>query len=113
MKELAIIPLVIAILVTGFITGILTGASIKAGQDIDPNSIAVNILGIFCKSIAELNNPTATNTCFSTYIMMTLGLIVIGVVEVVATAALMENFWVGLILYGVGWFFGLIIILVG
>ena len=112
MKELAIIPLIVTILVTGFIAGILTGASINLGQDIDPNSIAVNILGIFCKSIAELGDSAATNTCFSTYIMMTFGLIVIGIIEVIGTAMSIGNFWVGLILYGIGWFFGLITVLV-
>lgn len=101
--------IITSIFITAFIAGIFSGASIKSGEDIDPDSLMVKALGIVCDSIKDVE--AAYNTCRSSFIFLTLAVFVIGFIEIFATASEIGNIWVGLSIYGVGWLVGLILIL--
>jgi len=107
-----LIAIIVGIFVTGFIAGIFVGASIKTGEDVDPDSQIVNVLGIFCNSIKDIDTTgQAYSTCRTSFIMLSLIVIVVGILEIIATASQLENFWVGLSIYGFGFFIGLILII--
>ena len=103
--------LLIGIFLTGFLAGIFTGIYFKTGENADPNSLMVNVLGIFCDSVKNVENgDIAYKTCKRTFIILTIFLFIVGIVEIFATASQAGNVWIGLIIYGVGWFFGVIIV---
>lgn len=104
-----IIAIIVSILATGFIAGIFTGASIKSGEDIDPDSQLVKVLGIFCDSLKD--STEAYSTCRLSFIGLSFALIIVGILEILGAAHQLENFWIGLIIYVVGWFLGLILVL--
>jgi hypothetical protein len=96
-----------AIIFTGLIAGIFFGTSLKTGQDVDPDSVIVNVLGIFCDSFKNLDNGVQTySTCRTSFILVTIVAFVAGILEIFATAKTIGNIYVGLTLYGFGFLIG-------
>ncbi len=105
-----LMAIVIGIFVTGFIAGIFSGASITSGEDVNPDSLIVKSLGIFCDSVKDVD--VAYNTCRSSFIMISIFVFIIGIVEIVATASKLGNCIVGLLIYGLGWVIGLALVFI-
>lgn len=98
------------VIFTGLIAGIFSGASMKSGEDLDPESLLIKVLGIFCDSVKGVD--AAYNTCKSGFIMLTIFAFIAGILEVLALIAPLGNIWIGLGLYVFGWIIGLILVLV-
>jgi hypothetical protein len=104
-----IISIAITILITGFIAGFFAGASFKTGKDIDPESIVVNILGSFCSAIPSTSSQ-ASNSCFLSYGILTVCLVIVGIAEIFTTAQLIGDMRIGLFLYGISFIAGFLLV---
>lgn len=103
-----LLAIVIGIFFTGFIAGVFTGASIKTGEDINPDSWLVKTLSIFCDSVKDVE--VAHNTCVSSFIIFTIMVFIVGIIEIFATASKIGNIRTGLVIYGIGWLIGILLI---
>ena len=109
-----IIGIVITIFVTAFIAGIFSGVAMKTGVDANPDSLMVNILSEFCKAFSGVpGGEVAHSTCVSSYLLLTLVLVIAGVVEIITTSSMLGNWVVGFAIYAFGWFVGVLLILTG
>ena len=97
------------IIFTGFVAGVFSGTAVKTGYDVEPNSLMVKTLGIFCDAVKDVSE--AYNTCRSTFVMLTILVFIIGIVEVVTTASQIGNLYVGIGLYAIGWVAGFLLII--
>ncbi len=106
----AILYIAITIFVTGLIAGIFFGASIKTGESINPESQIVKVLGIFCDSIKNLSTE-AYSTCKLNFLILSVFVVIIGIIEIMTTASQIRPFSVGITIYVIGFIVGLIMIL--
>ncbi|MFH1174174.1 MAG: hypothetical protein V1725_03520 [archaeon] len=111
------IPDKIAIIISGFFGGILPGIAIKTGVSVDPNDWAIMIL----KQVCHVTQEGIPFNCYALVTFFALFFAVIAFLPVLEKAIriksiqigkyIIPGFVVGLILYGVGFLFGVLAII--
>ena len=105
----SIIAVAIGIIVTSIVAGMLFGIGLKTGISPDEGSLSLLILQSFCKATQGIGTAVIFN-CWSYLAMMTVVVAVIGIVDVMAAAAAMKDWRIGLALYGFGWVVGVLMV---
>lgn len=106
------IAVVIVILITGLIAGMFFGIGIKTGVSPDEGSMALMIMKSFCQATEGIGETAAFN-CLGYLAVMTLVIAIVGIADVFAAVATIGDWRIGLTIYGVGWFIGLMMIVAG
>ncbi len=107
-KETA--PVWLSIFIVAFIAGILFAVGIKTGTPTDEGGISVLITKEVCKETQNLDNSVTYNCGIFVALMVFLS-IIFAIATVAEEAMRMQDWRIGLLIYGVGWFVGLVYML--
>jgi hypothetical protein len=99
----------IGILITGLIAGMLFGVGVKTGISPTEGGIALTIMKSFCQATEGIDGAMAFN-CWGYLVLMTVVVLFIGVIDVLLAAASIGDWRIGLAIYFIGWFIGLVML---
>ena len=101
-------PVELRIIIEGIIAGILSGIAIETGISVDEGSLSVMILDNFCKATEGINNSF---NCFGFVTLLGMMAFVITVVSIFFEVTRVDDWRLGLVHYGFGFFVGVILII--
>ena len=101
----------VGIFMTGLVAGMLFVVGVQTGVSPDEGSISLMILKSFCQATEGLGG--ATFNCWGYVAVVAVLIVGVGIAEILATAATIGDWRIGLTLYGIGWLVGLMMILGG
>lgn len=102
--------IVVSILMTGLIAGLLAGVGLKTGQDVEPESLYVFVFGTVCNAVPKVPNTSFLLSCDFMVIFLSLVVLIVGIIEIIATAKRIGDWRIGLAIYGVGFIVGVILV---
>lgn len=100
-------PVWLSIIFVGFVAGLLFAVGLETGISPDEGGISVLVVETMCTAMPD---GTSFN-CGSFIFLMVVLSIILGIAAIFEEANRMNNWIVGLVLYGIGWIVGLIYIL--
>jgi len=101
-------PVEFRIFVEGIIAGLISGIGFKTGISPDEGSILILIMKEFCKATEGM--PIQFN-CWGFVILLTTLAIVITLFSIFAEITKVEDWKIGLLIYGAGGFLGFLLII--
>jgi len=101
-------PVELRIIIEGIIAGILSGIAIETGISVDEGSLSVMILGTFCQATEGINNSF---NCWGFVSLLGMTAFVITVISIFSEVTRVDDWRVGVSLYVVGFFMGVILII--
>ena len=105
--------IIFTIFFTGLLAGIFSGIATNTGYNLSLDSILTKTIGNFCDVIKGLLSDTSSSTCGINFTYLAIILGVLGIAEILITAAKLKNWILGLIIFGIGYGvgFGLVFII--
>jgi hypothetical protein len=100
--------IIVTIFFTGFVSGIFSGLAANKGFNLNLDSILTKTLGGFCDILKKLFSDTSSSECGINFKWVAIALGVLGVIEILITAAKLKNWFLGLIIFGIGYGVGFI-----
>ena len=97
----------IGIFTVGLIAGILFSVGFNSETPTSKDGLAIMVLDEFCTSIQDINNEISFN-CKSYVGILSISSIIMAILSVIVTSASIGHWSYGLIIYGIGWFIGLV-----
>ena len=92
-------PVEFRVLVEGLIAGMISGIAIRTGISVDESGIYLMILKTFCKATEGM--PTRFD-CWGYFALLSFSVIVITIFAIVAEVRKVDDWRIGVTLYGVG-----------
>lgn len=107
-------PVPVQIVIVGFIAGLFMGIGVETGVEPDEAGIGILILKEFCKTFSDIDTTEgkfATKNCYLYLFIMILLSIVITITSILTQINRVNDWRIGVFLYGFGWILGLLLIL--
>jgi hypothetical protein len=106
------LSVVIGVAVAGFVAGMITGIGLKMGVEPDEAGISTFVLKSFCEAMKDVDSSGRIQyNCTIMIIGMAILSIFLAIVSALANAALVGDWRIGLVIYGVGWIIGFLYII--
>ena len=106
--------ILVTIVFTGFLTGLFYGISNKWGYNLSADSILVSTVGSFCTSINNLLSSSVTSSsstsCGINFSYVAWILTALGIIEIIFSISKLKNWFLGIIVFGIGWIIGYVIV---
>jgi hypothetical protein len=96
---------------TGLVAGIFSGIAANTGYSLSLDSILIKTMGGFCDFMKGLLSDTSSSECGVNFKWLAIILGVLGGIEILITAAKLKNWFLGLIIFWIGYGVGFIIAL--
>lgn len=105
-----IIAVISSILIAGFIAGMFLGIGIKTGIEPDELGVFTFVLDKICQTAKDIDNKISYNC--GTFLTMAIIISVFAALYSAFVEIMRTGDWrIGLIIYGIGWVIGLLLIL--
>ena len=101
-------PVELRIIIEGLIAGILAGVAIITGISIDEGSLSILILKTFCEATEGMTNSF---NCWGFVFLLSIIVILMTITSIVMEITRVDDWKVGLTLYGIGFIAGVLLIL--
>ena len=100
------VGIIISIFFTGLVSGIFSGLAANKGLNLNLDSILTKILTWFCDILKKIMSDTSKSECGVNFKLVAIVIAVIGVIEILITATKLKNWFLGLIIFGIGYLVG-------
>lgn len=102
-------PVELRIIAEGFLVGIISGIAIKTGISIDQSSISLMMTKVFCKVTEGMQTQF---NCWSFVVLLSALAVFITIFSIISEITKADNWVIGAILYAVGFFAGVLSIVI-
>jgi len=95
--------IIVTLFFTGLISGLFSGLAVNAGLNLNLDSILTKTLGSFCDILKNLMSDNSKSECGVDFKWIAIVLGILGLIEILIAAAKLKNWFLGLIIFGVGY----------
>jgi hypothetical protein len=101
--------IIFSIFFTGLAAGFFFGFTKRTGISTSLDSWLTKFIGWFCNTIKIFLSDTSESSCGINWSYVAVIFMVLGIVQILLTAAKLKNWFIGIIVFGVGYLAGFLV----